>query len=83
MKFEIENIVQNEDGTCSVEYDYDEEYAEFAKQQLMFENGGKEPTTEELEAFFAESVQKIVDKKAEELKIGELEQEIEKLSEES
>lgn len=82
MKFEIENIVQNEDGTCNVEYDYDEEYAEFAKQQLMFENGGKEPTTEELEAFFAEAVQKIVDKKAEQLKDGELQQDM-TLAEES
>lgn len=61
MKFVIENIVENGDGTCSVEYDYDEEYAEFARQQFILENNGKEPTTEDIERFFAEAVQKIVD----------------------
>lgn len=76
MKFEIENIIENDDGTCNVEYDYDEEYAEFAKQQLMSENGGKEPTTEELEQFFAEAVQKAVDKKREELELESLQQEV-------
>ena len=65
MKFEVENIVENGDGTCSVEYDYDEEFEQFAREQLKLENGGKEPTKEELESFFAKEVQKMVDKQVE------------------
>jgi len=65
MKFEVENIIENGDGTCNVEYDYDEEFEQFVKEQIKNVNGGKEPTKEEIEEYFAKEVQRMVDKQQE------------------
>jgi predicted house-cleaning noncanonical NTP pyrophosphatase (MazG superfamily) len=65
MKFEVENIIENEDGTCNVEYDYDEEFEEFVKQQLAEKNDGKEPTKEQVEEYFAKQIQEMVDRRKE------------------
>ena len=65
MKFEIENIIENEDGTCNVQYDYDEEFEEFAKEQIKEQNDGVEPTDEQLQEYFAKQIQEMVDRRTE------------------
>lgn len=42
MKIEVLEVIENEDGTCSVVFDYDEEFVALVKENLQ-----KEEVTEE------------------------------------
>lgn len=47
MKLTVEEVRQNEDGTTTVEFDYDEEFLELAKKEMANDN----PSEEEMNRF--------------------------------
>lgn len=57
MKIEILKIKENGDGTCSLEYTYDDEYYESVKEKL----GKSSLTEEEMSEFITSEIQKAVD----------------------
>jgi len=47
MKLVIEEVVENEDGTSNIKFDYDEEFLEVVKKELDTET----PTEEQINEF--------------------------------
>lgn len=62
MKITIEKLVQNDDGTCNIEFDYDEEYLEFMKKEI----GKDELTEEDISRYVSLSIQTLIRTKEEE-----------------
>lgn len=59
MKIEILEITKNENGTYNVQFEYDDEYTDFLKQQLACEN----PTEEQIQNYILSIIQKVIDAK--------------------
>lgn len=57
MKIEILRTIQNEDGSWSIEFDYDDEYLEIIKQHL----GKEELTEEEISSFILSRIEAAVE----------------------
>lgn len=58
MKIDILEIKQNENGTCDIVFDYDDEYLQFVKESLKKED----PTEEEIAEFLSEAIQREVER---------------------
>lgn len=56
MKLEVLEINENENGTCDVVFDYDDEYYEFMKKEMGDEN----PSDEKISSFLSETLEKAV-----------------------
>ena len=54
MKLEVLEIKENEDGTCEVVFDYDDEFVELVKEQTKLEA----PTEEDISAFVVEALER-------------------------
>ena len=54
MKLEVLEIKENEDGTCEVVFDYDDEFVELVKGETKLEA----PTEEDISAFVVEALEK-------------------------
>ena len=54
MKLEVLQIKENEDGTCEVIFDYDDEFVELVKEQTKLEA----PTEEDISAFVVEALER-------------------------
>ena len=59
MKIEIVEVTKNEDGTYNIQFDYDDEYTDFLKQEIGVEN----PTEEQIQNYILSVIQKVVDAK--------------------
>lgn len=57
MKIEILRTIQNEDGSWSIEFDYDDEYLEIIKQHL----GKEELTEEEISSFILSRIEAAIE----------------------
>jgi hypothetical protein len=65
MKLEVLKIKENEDGTCEVIFDYDEEFVELVKEEKNLES----PTEADISAYVVEALErgmKLVEKEKEE-----------------
>jgi len=60
MKIEILKLEENGDGTCKLEYSYDDEYYEAARKKL----GKSSLTEEEMCEFVTSEIQKAIDEAA-------------------
>lgn len=56
MKLEVLEVKENQDGTCEVVFDYDDEYFEFMKKEL----GDESPSDEKINSFLSETLQRAV-----------------------
>jgi hypothetical protein len=54
MKLEVLQIKENDDGTCEVIFDYDDEFVELVKEQTKLEA----PTEEDISAFVVEALER-------------------------
>lgn len=54
MSIEILEVIENEDGTCSVSFDYDEEFTEMVKKELEKE----EVSEEDIAQYVVEAIDK-------------------------
>lgn len=54
MKIEVLEVIENEDGTCNVVFDYDEEFVEVVKKELDKEH----LTEEDISQYVIESLEK-------------------------
>lgn len=52
MKVDVVEVIENEDGTSEVVFDYDDEYLEFMKKEL----GKEELSDEEINQFLANAL---------------------------
>ena len=59
MKIEIVEVTKNEDGTYNIQFDYDDEYTDFLKQEIGAEN----PTEEQIQNYILSVIQKVIDAK--------------------
>ena len=62
MKITVEKIVQNDDGTCNIEFDYDEEYLEFMKKEM----GKEELTEQDISQYVSLAIQTLIKSQTEE-----------------
>lgn len=53
MKLEVKEVIENEDGTSSVVFDYDEEFFQVIKKELNNDS----PTEEEISEFLLKVLQ--------------------------
>lgn len=58
MNLKILEVKQNENGTCDVVFDYDDQYLEFVKESL----GKEEPTEDEIAQFLSEAIHREIDR---------------------
>lgn len=56
MNIKILEIKENEDGTATLLFDYDEEFRDLVEEKI-----GKEPTEQDISDFVVESIQKGID----------------------
>lgn len=56
MKIEILKVEQNDDGTSTIEFDYDEEY----KEEVLKKLGKKTISEEEMSSFVLAEIQKAI-----------------------
>jgi len=63
MKITIEKLTPNEDGTCNIDFDYDEEYLEFMKKEI----GKEELTEEDISRYVSLTIQTLIKQKTEDL----------------
>lgn len=54
MKIEVLEVIENEDGTCNVIFDYDDEFVDLVKKELNQE----EVSEEEISLFIADAIEK-------------------------
>ena len=52
MKVDVLEVIENEDGTSEVVFDYDDEYLEFMKKEI----GKEDLSDEEISQFLAEAL---------------------------
>jgi hypothetical protein len=62
MKITVEKLIQNDDGTCNIEFDYDEEYLDFMKKEM----GKEELTEEDISQYVSHAVQELIKSQTEE-----------------
>jgi 6-pyruvoyl-tetrahydropterin synthase len=54
MKIEVLEVIENEDGTCSVVFDYDDKFVDLVKETLQKE----EVTEEEISQYVVDCIDK-------------------------
>lgn len=64
MKIDILKTIQNEDGSWSLEFDYDDEYLQIMKQRL----GKDDLTEEEISQFIVGEIEKAIEHHTQEKK---------------
>ena len=62
MKITIDKLIQNDDGTCNIEFDYDEEYLDFMKKEM----GKEELTEEDISRYVSLAIQTLIKSQTEE-----------------
>lgn len=62
MKITVEKLIQNDDGTCNIEFDYDEEYLDFMKKEM----GKEELTEEDISHYVSLAIQTLIKSQTEE-----------------
>jgi hypothetical protein len=57
MKIEVTEVIENDDGTCNVVFDYDDEFVEHVRKELQKEH----VTEEDIAQYVIESFEKGMD----------------------
>ena len=61
MKIEILEVIKNENGTFSINFEYDDEYEEFLKKELNCDN----PSEEQIQNYILSVIHQVVEKEEE------------------